>query len=63
MQNVKRILVAIKDPGARTLPAVRKAAQLAKAFGAELELFHSLSQTILIDASAGPTDRPAGLRA
>jgi len=50
MQNVKRILVAIKDPGARTLPAVRKAAQLAKAFGAELELFHSLSQTILIDA-------------
>ncbi len=50
MQNVKRILVAIKDPGARTLPAVRKAAQLARAFGAELELFHSLSQTILIDA-------------
>ncbi len=50
MQNVKRILVAIKDPGARSLPAVRKAAQLAKAFGAELELFHSLSQTILVDA-------------
>lgn len=50
MQNVKRILVAIKDPGARSMPAVRKAAQLAKALGAELELFHSLSQTILIDA-------------
>lgn len=50
MQNVKRILVAIKDPGARTLPAVRKAAQLAKAYGAELELFHSLSQTIMVDA-------------
>lgn len=50
MQNVKRILVAIKDPGARSLPAVRKAAQLAKALGAELELYHSLSQTILVDA-------------
>ncbi|MCC6171402.1 MAG: universal stress protein [Gammaproteobacteria bacterium] len=50
MQNVKRILVAIKDPGARALPAVRKAAQLAKAYGAELELFHSLSQTIMVDA-------------
>ncbi|MCU0759110.1 MAG: universal stress protein [Steroidobacteraceae bacterium] len=50
MQNVKRILVAIKDPGARALPAVRKAAQLAQAHGAELELFHSLSQTIMVDA-------------
>ena len=50
MQNVKRILVAVKDPGARALPAVRKAAQLAKAYGAELELFHSLSQTIMVDA-------------
>lgn len=50
MRSIKRILVAIKDPGARTLPAVRKAAQLAKAYGAELELFHSLSQTIMVDA-------------
>ncbi len=50
MQSVKRILVAIKDPGARSFPAVSKAAQLAKALGAELELFHGLSQTVLVDA-------------
>lgn len=50
MQSVKKILVAVKDPGARSLPAVNKAAQLAKAFGAELVLFHGLSQTVLVDA-------------
>jgi universal stress protein E len=50
MQSVKRILVAIKDPGARSMPGVKKAAQMAKAFGAQLELFHGLSQTILVDA-------------
>ena len=50
MQSVKKILVAVKDPGARALPAVNKAAQLAKSFGAELVLFHGLSQTVLVDA-------------
>ncbi len=50
MQSVKKILVAVKDPGARSLPAVNKAAQLAKSFGAELVLFHGLSQTVLVDA-------------
>ena len=50
MNTPKRILVAIKDPAARTMPAVRKAAQLARATGATLELFHALSETILVDA-------------
>jgi universal stress protein E len=50
MKPPKRILVAIKDPAARTMPAVRKAAQLARASGATLELFHALSETVLVDA-------------
>lgn len=53
MQPLRRILVAIKDPTARSIPAVKKAAQLARATGAQLELFHSLSQTILVDAISG----------
>lgn len=53
MQAIRRILVAVKDPAARTLPAVKKAAQLARATGAQLELFHGLSQTILVDAVTG----------
>lgn len=50
MRAIRRILVAIKDPTARSLPAVEKAAQLAKAFGAQLELFHGISTPLYIDA-------------
>jgi universal stress protein E len=50
MKPLKRVLVAIKDPSARTMPAVRKAAQLARASGTTLELFHALSETVLVDA-------------
>ncbi len=50
MHRIKNILVAIKTLDARTLPALRKAVQLAKANGASLELFHALSQTVLIEA-------------
>ena len=41
----------MKDPWARTLPAVDKAAQLARAFGARLELFHSMSDPVYIDVA------------
>ena len=50
MNPVKKILVAIKDIDAKSMPAVRKAAQLAKANGATLELFHALSDTVLVEA-------------
>jgi universal stress protein E len=50
MKPPKRIMVAIKDPSARTMPAVRKAAQLARASGAKLELFHALAETVMVDA-------------
>jgi universal stress protein E len=36
MRAIKRILVAIKDPSARSLPALAKAAQLAQALDAQL---------------------------
>jgi universal stress protein E len=47
--RVRRILVAVKDPQAKSLPAVVKAAQLARAWGAELELFHGISTTVYTD--------------
>jgi universal stress protein E len=49
MRPIRRILVAIKDPTAKALPAVMKAAQLAHAFGAHLELFHAISTPVWID--------------
>jgi universal stress protein E len=50
MRPTRRILVAVKHPRARSLPAVKKAAQLAHATGATLELFHSIADVIQIDA-------------
>jgi len=46
MKNIRRILVAVKDADAQTLPAVDKAAQLARAFGAERELFHGITERL-----------------
>jgi universal stress protein E len=53
MQAMRRILVAIKDPQARSLPAVAKAAQLARALGAEIELFHAIDAPLYVGASSG----------
>jgi universal stress protein E len=52
MRSIRRILVAVKDPQAKFLPGVAKGAQLAKALGASLELFHSISSPLLLDAHA-----------
>jgi universal stress protein E len=43
MSAVRRILVPIKDLNSRPIPAVLKAAQVARAYGASLELFHVLT--------------------
>jgi len=48
MRTIHRILVAVKDPMARRLPAVDKAAQLARALGADIELFHAISGPIYL---------------
>jgi nucleotide-binding universal stress UspA family protein len=53
MRRIRRILVAVKNPAAKALPAVATAAQLARAFGAELVLFHAISTSLY----------PAGSRA
>jgi len=50
MRTISRILVAVKDPTAKALPAVDKAAQLARAFSARLELFHAISTPLYVDA-------------
>ncbi|MFO7276484.1 MAG: universal stress protein [Pseudomonadota bacterium] len=49
MRPVRRILVAVKDPQSRSLPAVAKAAQLAKALDARLELFHAIDTPLYAD--------------
>jgi universal stress protein E len=50
MNTLKTILVAIKTPAARKQPALRKAAQLAAASGAKLELYHAISDPVYLDA-------------
>ncbi|MGH8259558.1 MAG: universal stress protein [Steroidobacteraceae bacterium] len=51
MPTNSRILVAVKDPWARALPAVDKAAQLARALGARVQLFHALSDPLYVDVA------------
>lgn len=49
MKAIRRILVAVKDPDAKQLPAVEKAAQLALACGASIELFHAIAEPVYAD--------------
>jgi universal stress protein E len=49
LPSIQRIVVAVKDPGAPALAAVLKATQLARALGAELELFHAIDGTVYLD--------------
>jgi universal stress protein E len=49
MSGIRRILAAVKNPAAPLLPAVAKATQLARALGAELELFHAIDAGIYVD--------------
>lgn len=58
MRSVRRILVAVKDPGARAVPAIAKAAQLAQAFGARLELFHALDIPVYVGGVGAPGPAP-----
>ena len=50
MSPIRRILVAVKDPWARS-PAIDKASQLARALGARVQLFHALSDPLYIDVA------------
>jgi len=57
MCPIQRILVAIKDPTARPLPALAKATQLARACDAGLELFHALDSCVYLDMLGCSEDR------
>ena len=51
MRAIRRILVPVGNATAASLPAIDKAAQLAAAFGARLELFHDIADPIVIDGA------------
>jgi universal stress protein E len=53
MQLIRRILVAVKNPAARALPAVNKAAQIAKGLNAQLTLFHDIATPLYAEALQG----------
>jgi universal stress protein E len=49
MTNIRRILFAIRNPEAARQPGMAKAIQVARKFGAKLELFHALTDALFID--------------
>ena len=53
MRPIRRILVAVKNPAARVLPAVNKAAQIAKGLDAQLILFHDIATPLYAEAVQG----------
>lgn len=56
MNAIRGILVAVRDPQARTLPALTKAAQLAASSRASIELFHCIDTQISVDMLGGDED-------
>ena len=56
MARIRRILVAVKELEAKSLPAVLKAAQIARACGSQLELFHALTTPLYADLYTQPLD-------
>jgi universal stress protein E len=51
MYAIHRILLAIKDPRAKSHAALDKTAQLALGLGAEVRLFHGIADPLYLDAS------------
>jgi universal stress protein E len=49
VHTIRQMLVAVKDTEATSFPAVDKAIQLAKAFGASLELYHAIATPVYVD--------------
>ena len=63
MHAIHRILVAVKDTGSKTQPAVDKAAVLARALGAQLCLFHGIDEPICPDLGTVEGLQPAQVEA
>jgi universal stress protein E len=53
MKPIRRILVAVKSTGRKKSPAIAKAAALARALDARLELFHAITDPVAFDALSG----------
>jgi universal stress protein E len=49
--TIRRVLFAVRNAGARRQSGLAKAIQVAQAMGASLELFHALTDTLIIDPS------------
>jgi universal stress protein E len=60
MRSIRRILVAVKNPDSKVSPAVVKAAQLAQALDAELELFHAVD-TLYFDPAVYVNEKMANI--
>jgi universal stress protein E len=62
---IRRIIAAVKDPAARRLAGIRKAARLARGFDAELVLFHALAEPLYVGGLEGDLsplyDKPGDL--
>jgi universal stress protein E len=50
MKNFRRVLFAVRNPGAAGQPGLAKAIQIARAFDARLELFHALKDPVFAEA-------------
>lgn len=51
MPRIRRILIAIKELDGRASPAILKGTQLARVFGAEVQLYHALAEPLYDDPS------------
>jgi len=61
MRRIRCILVALKDPAAKTLPALAKAAQLARALDAELVLFQSIAAPLYLETDVAALRSVVGI--
>lgn len=49
-RSIRHMLVAVKDVRGKNSPTIRKAATLARALGARLELFHAITEPLAVEA-------------
>src|SRR5581483_2469766 len=63
MRPIRRILVAVKHPGAAVLPAVAKAARIARGCGAHIELFHAIKASVWANTPAAYDEAVSNLHA
>ncbi len=63
MSRIRRILIAVKELDGRASPAILKGAQLARALGARIDLFHALAEPLYDDPTSTAGKRLPELQA